>query len=494
MKTQTASSISPLRLATGLAGILLVLLAAWQINAAGRGLAITRLQRDGVPMTLITPVAGAAERPLVLVGHGFAGSDVLMRGFALTLAHAGYSVISWDFDGHGANSRPASADGLLRDAELARAMATELNAWDGQRLAILGHSMGSGVALSFGQKYPETQATIAVSPVGTAVTPELPRNLLLMAGALEPAFLGNARERLAEAGGEGGDPAQGTARRLQVIPGVEHVSILFAPLAYTTARAWLDGVFGAQPGAQAYRDLRMVWYAVGVAGMLLAAMCLAPRPPQRVRADGRSPASTLRLLGALAGGAAGATLLLWLAGLAGLNLQGLFGILVGGYLLAWFGAAGVLALLLSGVRPGWPGWRALGAGLAVFAALWLGVGLLGQYTWLQWLLAPPRLALWLPGAALLVPWFLVFGQGASRAGWLGKTGWWLAHCAIIMTALFAALRLSPGLGFILLILPLFPIILALHGLASGPQRNAWVVALSGAGFVAWLLLAVFPLN
>lgn len=81
------------------------------------------------------------------------------------------------------------------------------------------------------------------------MTTALPRNLLLMAGSLEPSFVRNAEQRLSEAGGPGGDPAAGTARKLLIVPGVEHLSILFAPTAHATARDWLDATFGHQPGA-----------------------------------------------------------------------------------------------------------------------------------------------------------------------------------------------------------------------------------------------------
>jgi hypothetical protein len=45
-----------------------------------------------------------------------------------------------------------------------------------------------------------------------------------------------------------------------------------------------------------------------------------------------------------------------------------------------------------------------------------------------------------------------------------------------------------------LLLPLVPAILALHALAAISYRNRWPVALSGALFVSWVILAVFPLN
>jgi dienelactone hydrolase len=483
-------------------GLLLVALSLWQIGAARHGLEVIHFDGADPPLTVVRPEGlGREQRPLVLVGHGFAGSRQVMYGFAYTLAHAGYEVALWDFDGHAANPYPLSesAQGLgsgrtlLGNAQAALAKALAEGYGDPQRVAILGHSMGSGVALSFGREQADTAATIAVSPVARAVTPTLPRNLLLMAGSLEPAFLGNAEDVLAQAGGEGGDPAAGTARKLATVPGVEHISILFSPTAHAAARDWLDATFGPQPGARPYTDRRMVWYLLGQVGALLAAVALAPLV--REPAVERAPVRPLwRRLAALAGGALGATLLLWLAGEAGLALRDLLGLTVGGYLLLWFGVAGGLGLLLLWVRPPRLTLGALPGALLVFAALWLGLGLLGNLVWLPWLLIPRRLILWPLGVLLSLPWFLAVGQAQRGSSALGRLGWWLAHSGVVVGAMLLALRLSPDLGFLMLILPLFPVILGVHALVAAPYRGSWPYALSGALFQSWVLLVVFPLQ
>ena len=487
------------------AGFVLVLLSVWQIGAAARGLEMTRLRATDPPLVIISPAGTpAGERPVVLVAHGLAGSTVIMHGFGLTLAHAGYTAVLWDFDGHGANPHRVPADEdenrLLSRAEAALAEATARGYGDPGQVAILGHSMGTGAALAFGQEHPDTAATVAVSPVGVEVTPALPRNLLLMAGALEPRFVANAEARLAEAGGAGGSPQAGTARALRIIPGVEHISILFSPTAHAAARDWLDGTFGPQPGAQDYVDRRVLWYGLGVVGALLLGGGLGASLASEVTA----PAGGVRplrpgwwRLAALAGGGLGATLILWLVGQAGTNLRSLMGMNVGGYLLLWFGLAGLLGLLLLWQSPLPPSRRALGWGLAggllAFAVLWLGVGLLAQWVWLPWLLIPVRLVLWPLGTLLLLAWFLVAGETVRGAGPGGRLGWWLAHALVLVGSLYLALTLNPELGFLFLLLPLFPVVLGLHALAAAPHRGAWPFALSGALFVSWLLLAVFPL-
>jgi dienelactone hydrolase len=481
-------------------GLALVALAVWQIAEAARGLEVTTV-RDAEPRLVVIEPAGTSpgSRPLVLIAHGFAGSTPIMRGFALTLAHAGYTAVLWDFQGHGTNpeslSKTAEEGGVLQgtvEAALAEALARGYG--DPLRIAILGHSMGSGAALTFGFQHPETRATIAVSPTGALLSAALPHNLLLMAGALEGRFVENAEVLLAEAGGPGGDLAAGTARELTVVPGVEHITILFSPAAHAAARDWLDGTFGAQLGAQVYTDRRMLWYGLCIVGALLLGAGLAPLAADPVAADAKPRRPLWRRLVALVGGAVGATLILWFLGLAGLDLSQVLGLLVGGYLLFWYGVAGVLNLLLLWERPRLPSLRAVLGGLMAFAVLWLSVGLLAEWVWLPWLLIPRRLVLWPLGAALMLPWFVAAGQSVRGTGLGGRIGWLLAHSVTLCGALVLALLLSPGLGFLTLILPVFPIIVALHALAAAPHRGGWPFALSGALFVSWLLLAVFPLQ
>jgi hypothetical protein len=134
------------------------------------------------------------------------------------------------------------------------------------------------------------------------------------------------------------------------------------------------------------------------------------------------------------------------------------------------------------------------AALVIFAVLWIGVGLLAQYVWLPWLMIPRRLLLWPLGVLLVLPWFLALGTLGADAGPAGKLGQWLVGSATLVGAMVLALRLSPDLGFLILILPLFPIILGIHALAAAPHRGPWPYALSGALFTGWLLLAVFPLQ
>lgn len=58
-------------------GLLSSLLSVWQIRSAQDGLVITRLPGDSPPVTLITlQDSTLSDRPVVLVAHGFAASQL----------------------------------------------------------------------------------------------------------------------------------------------------------------------------------------------------------------------------------------------------------------------------------------------------------------------------------------------------------------------------------------------------------------------------------
>ncbi|UCF28184.1 MAG: alpha/beta fold hydrolase [Chloroflexota bacterium] len=480
-------------------GLLMVFLSIWQLENATAGLKVTDVVIGDLPVTLISPeYEGSESRPLVLIGHGVAGSRVIMRGYALTLAHAGYNVALWDFAGHGSNPQPLAEEReaavLVTDAETAL-LTAQANGLSTEQVAVLGHSMGSGMALAYGTRHPETMATIAISPVDAQVNPDLPRNLLLLAEELDPRFVRNAEQLLERAGGPGGDTQLGTARRIETIPMVEHVTILFSSTAQKAARQWLDEIFGLQPGAEDYTDRRMLWYLVGLSGTLLFFWSLSALVYKLTdRSIEQVTVSVGRRIGALLLGALGATALFFVLSQFGLELNRLLGVLVGGYLMVWFAIAGAFSIVLLGRMRGQLTLPAVTGGLLVFAALWIGLGWLGNYVWLPWLLIPRRLILWPLGAALSMPWFLAVAQAVLPTSRMGRAAWWLGYSVILVFALYLAIRLNPELGFLILILPIFPLVLGVHALAAGPYRWRASFALGGALFVGWLLAAVFPLQ
>jgi len=130
------------------------------------------------------------------------------------------------------------------------------------------------------------------------------------------------------------------------------------------------------------------------------------------------------------------------------EIQSLGGLLVGGAVGIWFFVAGVVWLSILFHLPR-PRVRAVGLGVALFMLLWVAFGAMAQIVWLQWWL--PALQLW-PLISLAC--FLVSSIGVATRSRSERFcgGWDKVHGG----RLFLTLQFLPQLGFIFLLLPLFP--------------------------------------
>ncbi|MBD2100322.1 alpha/beta fold hydrolase [Leptolyngbya sp. FACHB-261] len=477
-----------------LLSLLLIALSWWGLLAARTGLNVRSLEHDGVPM-LYLALQQASQAPGVLIAHGYAGSKQLMLGYGYTLARSGYAVMLWDFDGHGANTAALERLSLQRNLDTAYAALLEQPEVDPKRLALLGHSMGSGAVMSAAIQDPARfAATVAISPTGAAVTPETPRNLMLQAGSWEQGFVANAQRLLAAAGGENNDLAGGRGRTFVLIPKAEHITILLRPISHQAALNWLDQTFNllrsAQATMQPYIDRRFLWYGLHLLAWLLCLSALAPTltaivPESKVTSSRLRRWGGLLLSPLLAGGA-----LLLLS--RSIQLESLGGVQVGGAVGLWFLVAGLvwLASLFRLPRPTLP---ALGVGAVLFGLLWLAFGVMAQEVWLQWWLLAGRLRLWPLLAVACVPWFLASGLAQRHAGGAERLLWWLAQSVVLVVGFGWLTQLLPQLGFIYLLLPLFPLLMAMFVWIAALLRDAWSYALGSALFFGWVLAAVFPL-
>lgn len=289
---------SPAALLVALAALLALAAAAWHFTRAADGVSVTRLSIGQTPATLFAPASGA-KAPVVVIAHGFAGSQQLMQPFALTLARNGYVALSFDFPGHGANPQPlaggandeagldASTRALLASLGEVVAYAHTLAQGDG-RLALVGHSMASDIVIRYAREHPEVAATVAASAFSKEVTATLPKNLLVIYGALEPSMLlDQGREMVAQATPATppaqlreretfGSFADGTARRLVLSSGVEHIGVLYSPETLAETADWLDHAF-ARTGSSGFVDVRG-----GAIGLLYLGLLLLAWPLSRL--------------------------------------------------------------------------------------------------------------------------------------------------------------------------------------------------------------------
>jgi dienelactone hydrolase len=468
---------------------ILLIVSSWLgIGLARSGLEVQSLQRENIPMLYLAP-QGAKAVPGVLVAHGFAGSKQLMLSYGHVLARAGYAVMLWDFDGHGANATRLQRNQLQQDLDAALQALLERPQVDPARLALLGHSMGSGIVMTAGVRNSDRfAATVAVSPTGADVTPQAPRNLQLQAGSGEGRFVANAERLLAQAGGENSDLAAGRGRELIVIPGVEHITILFSDSSHQAALRWLDATFGKTNDSK-YVDRRMVWYGLHVLGWLIGLAGIAPLLTSQTTATKVVPIrGWAGLIAAPLVATAGLVLLS-----QRFDLQDLGGVQVGGAVGVWFLIAGLTWLTVLARLPRLT-FRAVGLGLLLFVILWVAFGAMAQVVWLQWWLIPIRLRVWLPLAIACLPWFLASGTVQQNIGVGKRILWWLGQSVVLIGGFVLTLNFLPQLGFMFLLLPLFPLLMGILALVAGSLNRAWVYAIGSALFFGWLLAAGFPLS
>lgn len=276
---------------------------------------------------------------------------------------------------------------------------------------------------------------------------------------------------------------------MQVIPNVEHITILFSRASHQASLDWLNRTFDL-PAATATPDRRILWYAAHIGGWLLLLTAVAPLFPAAAplpEGARRRPWHWVALItGALA-----ANGLLFLLGRLG-DLSTLGGMLVGGTLALWFAAFG-LVWLFSGFHVPRPTARDVLWGVALFVALTLAFGVMAELVWIPWWLIPERLVRWPFMALAALPWLLAAGLVQHRASALRRAGWWLLQTVVIVAGLGLAVVASPGLFFIVLLMPVIPVISAIMAIAGAAIDRPWSYALGNALFFGWLLVAVFPL-
>jgi pimeloyl-ACP methyl ester carboxylesterase len=104
-------------------------------------------------VTLHVVDAGEGGRPIMLV-HGFTANSDEVAGVMEPLAALGWHAVAPDLRGHGRSDRPT--DARAYSLELMAADVLRLADWLGwDRFALLGHSMGGGVAQLVALDHPE---------------------------------------------------------------------------------------------------------------------------------------------------------------------------------------------------------------------------------------------------------------------------------------------------------------------------------------------------
>ncbi|TCM75464.1 alpha/beta hydrolase family protein [Rhodovulum steppense] len=499
--------LTPARWAVAILSVLAIVLSVWQLESERAGILIEPVPGTGSTPATVYRLPDSGPAPVVIVSHGFAGSRPLMQASSLTLARAGYAVVAFDYEGHGRNPVPMSGDldspegtALLLMAETGRVIDAALaQSWADGRVAILGHSMGSYIAIRQAVVDDRLAATVGVSMSNDSITPSAPRNLLMIQGAWEGRLIPDARAALAladpdaEFGDTVGDPALGTARRAVLAPNVEHVGVIWSPAMIEETRAWLDATFGRQSDGPVAR--MGGWIALLLTGIVALAWPLA-RLREKTNEPRPEPLSRNRFLVV----ALLPALVVPLA-LSPVETQ-LFPVLVAEYLALHFAAYGALALALlwwwGELR--WPGRAEAGrilmlAGLVAFYGICVFGLAMDRYV-TSFYPIPIRLAIIAAMALGTVPYMLsdaLMVEGGRAPLWRSLT----ARGAFLISLGIATALDFERLFFLLVILPVVLLFFLLFGMMGGWIGRA-TARPAGAGiglglFLAWALGVTFPM-
>jgi pimeloyl-ACP methyl ester carboxylesterase len=499
------------RSAVAFLAIVAIVIGLFELRRSSDGLHITRTSVGGTPVTVFQPDTGE-KAPVVVIAHGFAGSQQLMQPFAQTLARNGYLAVTFDFLGHGRNPAPMRGDvtegttitmALLEELGRIAKFAAALPGSDG-RVAVLGHSMASDIVVRYAQANPDVTATVAVSVFSPVATGTSPRNLLVIVGALEPSMLreeglrivGLAAGGKAVAGETYGDFASGTARRLVLARGVEHIGVIYSRDSLEQSLLWLNEAFGLRQNG--FLDSRGRWLALLFVGIIALAWPLSALLPVATEMPAGADLTWKPLLATAVVPAFLTPLILWKLPTDFLP------ILLGDYLTLHFLLYAALTLIMLVYVRGWPtilrkaiSGKAVAIGaMAVAAYNIIAFGVpLDAYVF-SFLPIPARLPLMAAIACGTLPYFVIDewltrGSDARRGAYALTKFFFLLSLAI-------AVALNPmKLFFLVIIMPAILLLFSAFGLISRwsftATRHPLPGAIANAAVFAWGIAVTFPM-
>jgi pimeloyl-ACP methyl ester carboxylesterase len=279
--------------------------------------------------------AASQFQPVVIVFHGLAANRKIMQPLDRSLARSNLKVIEVDLPGHGDNTEPFTFARAEECAAAAVHYVIMKKQVPQEHIILAGHSMGGAIAIRLAKQFPNTAATIALSPA-PEILPQwapqaflpyppaerIPGNLLIVMAQLDLPFSGASAEGILKRGGGPGesleDFAQHRALRVATVPYTAHTSVMFEEQTAMEVGRWLQRTLGESTRVRVrIPTLLPLW--MGVAGMFLMSPLTATLVVRILRGEVAGDAPDMDLHSELdewwrwlvAGGAA--SLMLWAA-------------------------------------------------------------------------------------------------------------------------------------------------------------------------------------
>jgi len=248
----------------------------------------TATTSDGVVISynLYQPIGLTGPTPVVVMGHGIIVNKEMMTNFAMELVARGYIVASIDWRGHGLSTGNLDITKLPLDldAVIANIPTNAPNA-NMSALALAAYSMGGWPTYQYALDHNDTVKSwvgIATMANETHSNVTNPNNVLLIVGDLDEAvsvrelrvdmvnLTGVASANDVQLNTLYGNMAAGTARKLLVVPGVDHLMAPWSREFVVAATNWITESFGGTPTSALTLyafDVRLTLLVLGFIGV-----------------------------------------------------------------------------------------------------------------------------------------------------------------------------------------------------------------------------------
>lgn len=261
------------KLLAALAVLLLAVLLALSSAATARSLLFQGVQVEEVYVTgldgarlrclVYKPLGSTGKLPAIIVVHGLGASSDTMNALSTELARNGVLVLALNYRGHDGSEGgvsyigdPLAAPNISNDLVVAVRYLAERGDVNAGRIGAVGYSMGARAVLRLALLVPAVNPVVMIGPyVGweiNAVNTTSPKNLLIIVGGYDlitppslAELLFNYATRAAGKPSEVfGSLREGTGRKLVVVPGVDHYTIVFTRQAVEETVEWILASFG----------------------------------------------------------------------------------------------------------------------------------------------------------------------------------------------------------------------------------------------------------